>query len=410
MSFAGSTTVRGILQRKALQTGARLPVFEFQDLDDFTSRLVAIDSILTLLSQTHTQLQTTLTTTETWENYWKENLKPTMVGGENAVRENQCNLIENHTKFNKTAVKSLMNETLFLATIREPVRHLKSVANYMGMYKAWNITTGDRLATFIENPSYYDTTERSKNYMAKAFGYTKEQNVDTFLQELNQTFDVIINECFDESLMVLRKKYRWTLNDMLYIQFYIFKYTEKTIPIEQSVHDKVYAWSNIDGELHNMFLERQIQIEKQYGQEFQEDLQIFRHINRNVTNFCTIHCKDFYTNSLKYETVGEVLDNLEYSKIEIPATKLSHAFTFDLLDCIMLVLHEKIVNWFIQIQQRPLLCQKGLLDDIIRLKVFEPGQDVNMEHVKNLCSKNLLPKYNLPYEFSSQYYGGCMGL
>ena len=415
----GSTTMRRILQRKAFKTGARLPLFNYQDIGgmpDMRKNLIAIDSLLEFLQYHKSSNFSDAQYFRFWTKIYRN-----FTGTSRAVKENQCDLIENHTRFNKSAVKLILNgkqPNFFLATIRDPPSHIKSVANYFGFYKRWNITDPmDRFKVLMDHVTVYDREGQTKNFMAKEFGLRRsydDNSIDFFLDDLKNNFDIVLRERFDESLLVLRHKYNWTLDDILYMKFYQFKYVEKESVVSDSLRAKVQSWSNVDTELYNMFYQRQLSLEEQRGSTFKDELAVFRSMNKQVKNFCMMLCEEISEGQrLQLKTLGQVIDRISISQLRFQATPYSASFNFDIMDCVIMLLHEKMVNWLLHVRQRPKLCEPGVIDMLARMKVFEPLKltDMNMFDVELFCDTSRRLKYGIPYNFKidSIYFAGCYG-
>ena len=159
--------------------------------------------------------------------------------------DSRWDIMNRHSVFNQSnALKFLHNDTVFIATLRHPLEHLKSTFNHYKLGKHLGMPN-DSVELFLENPSKHERLlpaslynriakeqhvyiSFTKSRMAFEFGFdlsraeVDSKYVSDYLEYLNNTFlQVIITDLYDESLIILREKLSWT-----YKVYYIHGHAE----------------------------------------------------------------------------------------------------------------------------------------------------------------------------------------
>lgn len=380
-------------------TGARVPVFDHQDIDlDFetlepniTLHLVAIDTLINYIAQNPPQLDNMTNLGSLRERY---------LGTQQAVQENQCTLIENHVRFDKTEIGKIMRDNvLYLASIREPISHLKSLCHFFYLYSTlFNITGDNKFEVFITEPEFYDTKRFTQNFLAKEFGYDEGvTNLDAFLEMVNTTFDIVLSERFEESLMILKRKYHWTLKDLLYIKLLRTGYTEKRENTDAAMKTKLCTWSPVDCKLYNMLKNRHMNLERDYPGNLQEELTIYQNMNKIVYSACSSFFRNITKRWVELDLpLGDLLKQIELFNITFPKTAYSESFNVDCYDCLAMMLNDKVIHWLLRVRQRPNMCSDRVWETLVYNNVFI-GYELKEKHVIDLLCSPKLEKYNLPY-------------
>lgn len=135
-----------------------------------------------------------------------------------------------HSKFHEAEMKIIMKpEAKFITILRDPVSLFKSAFAYYNMHSVRCFNTN------IENIMYSPYIDRIQatgrcgsglpvsNLQAFDLGLSMEKmdtaSVDNLIQQLDRVMNiVIITEYFDESLILLRKKFNWELADIVYFK------------------------------------------------------------------------------------------------------------------------------------------------------------------------------------------------
>ena len=96
-------------------------------------------------------------------------------------------------------------------------------------------------------------------------------------QQLDSEFDlVMIQEYFDESLLLLRKMFCWEMDDIVYLAKAV-RSQNLLIKLTDDLRKKISSWNHADVLLYKhfnaLFLLRKLE---DYGQTLQSDLALFR--------------------------------------------------------------------------------------------------------------------------------------
>ena len=350
----GSSTFRNILQRLVLNHNLSTPVF--RERDSYPSRnmlhkLVPIETIL------HTQEQP--------------------VSTEEAIRQNQCNVICVHTVFNKTQINTIMpQDTLFVASIREPFSHFKSSFNFWKLSEKYGIpSSSDTLLEYFRNVDKYEKLlpgsfykaiaeqERvllsySKNYMSYEYGFEPENllngtYVNEHLQFINKTFkSVIILEKYDESLMLLRQNTHWTFEELLYVKQRNERYSFKAKNYSSDIIKQHRDMSPIDYRMYDMFRERHDNLVHFAGSRFQDELKAFRFILKIVHRFCLPIL--YKVKSIKCD---DLMSDITKMTIVINATEFNDSFIMTGAKCLLLYMSEMFLRTAVKLAQYPSICE-----------------------------------------------------
>ena len=110
--------------------------------------------------------------------------------------------------------------------------------------------------------------------------------VENYIRFLQQEFDlVMLMEYFDESLVLLKRRFCWKIEDILY-----FKLNERTDKEKQDItsHTKemIRKWNSADVLLYNVFNQTLWKMIEQEGAEFFEDLALFRKERQSMEKAC----------------------------------------------------------------------------------------------------------------------------
>ncbi|XP_071950181.1 galactosylceramide sulfotransferase-like [Antedon mediterranea] len=218
------------------------------------------------------------------------------------VRPGKYDMLVNHARYNKPEMEKVMKpNTTYITIIRDPSTQIESNFGYFrlsGKFKLGNMS--NPFQTFAENPSYYWTRYRKtsfRNYMKNPnlydLGLTESQQedrdvVEKFIAKIAKEFDlVLIQEYFNESLLLLKKLMCWEIDDILYLSK--GKRSKKIrFDIDQSLRESIRKWSWGDVLLYDHFNKTLWSKIRDYGPSFQADLaELELNLNRILHN-CTV--------------------------------------------------------------------------------------------------------------------------
>ncbi|XP_078614125.1 galactosylceramide sulfotransferase-like [Branchiostoma floridae x Branchiostoma japonicum] len=217
------------------------------------------------------------------------------------------NVFAHHFTFNKTVFDRFMHpDVRFVAILRNPIARLSSVFDYFNMWQYFTNMTENRpdgqppVMTYLQDPSRWDKAfvgrqsrcyagRCVKNCMAKDLGYNSLDSATEFVSKVDKQFStILILEHLNHSLVLLKRKMCWSMNDIIY---YLGKKQRErkgntTVPITDEMKARYRASSPVDHELYDHFnrsLWRQIQLE---GSDFFEELGHFQQVLNNIFVFC----------------------------------------------------------------------------------------------------------------------------
>ncbi|CAH1269832.1 GAL3ST1 [Branchiostoma lanceolatum] len=209
----------------------------------------------------------------------------------------------------RSIIKHLSENSTFFTIIREPLSHLKSTFSYYRLSRLmedYESTEMEAMIKFLEDPGRYDTkfntdspsrpVSFTRNPMALELGFPvdKLQNtagdpsseeIKNFLQRISRDLDlVMIMEYFEESLVLLRRLMCWDLQDILYLRYNSYEYSNVTVPpVLVDIHKR---WDTVDYALYDHFnrtLWGKIQKE---GNDFRQELNHFKDVENKVRTHC----------------------------------------------------------------------------------------------------------------------------
>jgi hypothetical protein len=218
-----------------------------------------------------------------WIN-WPDQVQP---GSYYESKTGEFNILCEHVVLNITKFKALMPEdSVYIASIRDPFARYISAFEFFNVSRHIKMTDDIPARKFMTNPDYFQRLFKSecepkfcypiilRNGMSYDLGFRAghpdgsvdwtydQRQTDQWLKQLDETLDlVLINEHFDESLVLLRRRMCWSTKDILYISRNVrhknhsasdVVYTNSSAE-SSSVADKFYAWSAVDVKLYKLF-------------------------------------------------------------------------------------------------------------------------------------------------------------
>ncbi|XP_006815161.1 galactose-3-O-sulfotransferase 3-like [Saccoglossus kowalevskii] len=175
----------------------------------------------------------------------------------------------------------------YITILREPAAQIESHMNFFNHRE--RVMKGIKL--FTKHPSKFENGGKaaSRNNQISDLGLmlnktSNETTVNATIIKLDKEFDlVLIAECFDESLLLLKRILRWSFDDILYL---IKNQRMHRETITDEFRQQIYQWSRADVLLYQYFngtLWRRVQ---QYGPQFEDDLVYFRRYLHEINRRC----------------------------------------------------------------------------------------------------------------------------
>ena len=209
-----------------------------------------------------------------------------------------------------------------------PRLYLRSVSNVSQLVKDWRLVEpSDPLASVTNNRMSIDLGLPPEQLRNSSY-------VPTFVSHLHGLLDlVLIVERIDESLVLMKRRFRWTMKDILYMKLNEFKTrvnassssSSASLDADPQLKEEFKRFNQFDVAVYGHFvkvLEQEIQDE---GSEFSEELRVFTAIRRRVSSFCTNNV-------------------LFLQQLNMPRTKWNEPFTVQLDECTIFTMDELELN------------------------------------------------------------------
>ncbi|KAL1770703.1 galactose-3-O-sulfotransferase 2 [Sigmodon hispidus] len=209
------------------------------------------------------------------------------------------NVMCNHLRFNFPEVQKIMpRDTFYLSIIRNPVSQLESsfiyYKNYVPAFRQVK-----SLDQFLEDPwKYYNVSLSVRNAYAKNnmwfdFGFDNNARAEVdyvrkcLLQVERQFHLVLIADYFDESMVLLRRRLRWQLDDV--VSFKLNVRSQQTVSrLTPESQERAKQWCELDWQLYQHFNRTfwaQLHAEVS-PRQLREELDQLRARRRELTTLC----------------------------------------------------------------------------------------------------------------------------
>ncbi len=197
--------------------------------------------------------------------------------------------------------KIMPQDTVYIAIVREPFERLHSSFEYYRnqLHREYLMKAAgtDPFRTFIENPMSFEPLNPiesfTNNRMALDFGYppgkiNDANNVQRFLDHVDSIFDlVLVSDVFDESLILLRRRMKWAMKDVLYIRKNVHV---SPLNISLQGYNRKLVDSNIlrlDIILFKHFLGKLKKEISKAGETFVEEVAYFQTARHRALEYCS---------------------------------------------------------------------------------------------------------------------------
>ncbi|XP_012869689.1 PREDICTED: galactosylceramide sulfotransferase isoform X1 [Dipodomys ordii] len=176
------------------------------------------------------------------------------------------NIIANHMRFQYDEVRALVPpDATFITVLRDPARLFESSFHYFGAVVplTWTLPGPDKLTSFLRDPDrYYDPAAINAHYLRNLLAFdlgldsgleAGSARVPELLAQLERRFHlVLLQEYFDESLVLLKDLLCWRLEDVLY--FKLNARRRSAVPrLSGSLYQRATAWNGLDALLYRHF-------------------------------------------------------------------------------------------------------------------------------------------------------------
>ena len=214
------------------------------------------------------------------------------------------NILCNHARYNKVPMNWLFPKetTRYITLLREPTQHFESIFNFFHLAKQRfqgqkNVLSP--LEKFLENATVYLKEAKNltglfnliKNPALFDLGldtkYHGDLNVvQNYIRFLQQEFDlVMLMEHFDESLVLLKRRFCWKFEDILYFKLNERRDKDKQ-DLSSEVKEQILKWNSGDALLYDAFKQKLWKMIADEGPDFFKDLAIFQRELEAIKSTC----------------------------------------------------------------------------------------------------------------------------
>lgn len=223
-------------------------------------------------------------------------------------KQQHYNLIAHHMRFNKTAIKDLVNPTSdYFTILRDPASNFESS---FGFFKDYPFTSwldeNRNINDFIDNPQalYNKNTPwyfRAKNYMSFDLGFNHEDNSDEYISyvinEMEKDFKyVMITDRYEESMILLKNMLCLDYDDIVYLPLKVRTDNDRKI-LSPEASAKIKNWNRLDTAIYEYYSQKFEQLTVLYGKDkLAKEVKILQEKLKDVEARCV---EDYDSQSLK---------------------------------------------------------------------------------------------------------------
>ncbi|XP_033107790.1 galactosylceramide sulfotransferase-like [Anneissia japonica] len=227
----------------------------------------------------------------------------------NVTRGNYTNYKYNiftlHVRYDRKIIDGFMKEDpIYITLLREPSKQFESAFVFFNKGKLVKLPRKDRrnrtlinnkkITRFLVNPKKYPKLVSSRyinNDQIFDLGLNtqyvlNDKVINETIAKINKDMDIVlINEYYDESLVLLSKILCWSLEDLVYLPRNERPDSQK-VAMSKNLRQKAREWNHADTMLYNFFVERLKERFIEYGPSFEEDLRRFRNMTAELRRSC----------------------------------------------------------------------------------------------------------------------------
>lgn len=200
-----------------------------------------------------------------------------------------------------------ITKTIYATIIRHPYEQFKSAVNFFKEARKVLPKKEEAVIRFLTSPEYYEKDSKilygrlffgeislTRNMMSTDLGFPSEQaqnqsSVDLFTERLDKDFDLImIQEYFDQSLVLFKRLMCWQLKDLLYLTLNTNKSKKyrKDDEVTDAMLKRHREWSNVDYQMYDNFNKTFWEKVHKEGESFDREVTIFKHMLKEFNDFC----------------------------------------------------------------------------------------------------------------------------
>ena len=313
------------------------------------------------------------------------------------------NIYFDHVIFNETAVKHVMpNSTSYFASVRDPLTHLSSQFAEFALWNYVNYSKTGAIAALMSKPSTaysIDVRMLAESPQSREFGINpailqNDTAIEAWLKQIETRFSpVIVMEKFDESLVLLRRRFCWSLEDILYTRQRVRGEPKEIFSDE--VRWKHKAFSHADYKLYEYF-DAKLEQELNKEVDIRKEISNFKEALSKLSNFCEKVILRIRDNpSVTNHILTEYDNKITFEK----STWNDETFTLHAIDCAVMRLDTTVMHNSLITRQIPELCtEKWIQRMYMNHMYFHIGFSRGRLLIHRAYCKEHLLKYGVPLE------------
>ena len=215
------------------------------------------------------------------------------------------NILCNHARFNKIPMNWIFPKetTRYITMLREPAQHFESIFNFFHLDKRFEKLRNvlSPLETFLQNATSHlehldakqtrSSIKLIRNPALFELGLDAKYHsnltvVGSYIRFLQKEFDlVLLMEYFDESLILLKRRFCWKIHDILYFKLNERRERDKQ-ELSSKAKERIREWNWGDALLYDFFNQTLWKMIKEEGSDFFTDLAEFRNELNTIKRSC----------------------------------------------------------------------------------------------------------------------------
>ena len=277
----------------------------------------------------------------------------------------QFNYFAEHVMFDEEKVRKVVHaSTRYIGSVRFPIDQIRDwfvekdyLGSLLGLIKK-TPPGGDIMETYMGKIINGNTprNDHQKNFMCKIFGFRNSMKLDDvtlqrFIDKLSSLFSVVlVQEYMDESLILLKRKLCWTMQDILYVpqRMRTFEHKHRVLPwrLEQAHRN----YSSCDYRLHDHFAKK-LFVEITQEANFMDELLKYRKLKENMQSFCKAIYAKLYR---RPKSIYEIAVNRDH--VLLDPSPFGTPFNITSMDCVFMLTTTIVFRNLLLSRQMPWLC------------------------------------------------------
>lgn len=201
------------------------------------------------------------------------------------------------SRYNRGVMHSLLpTGSPFITILCEPLTRFESAFFYEDYPALFGIQNNlNPLQYFLENLMMDQKTEKIytlRNGMSFDLGLNPEhfnhtETIQDFIKAITKDFDlVLIMEHFDESLVLMKNKLCWRLEDMVYVKHNTRIEQSKRLHVPGFLKEKCLEWNKADVMLYRFFNDTLWKQINSQDEKFWEEVKLLKEASVSVSKEC----------------------------------------------------------------------------------------------------------------------------